>query len=115
MTNPTDHQQQQEEVQSKVKFSNANFPMTADGRVYHLDIKAGEVANKLILVGDLARAKLYADLYLEKGYFSLLSHRGYVPLVSPQHWQQLFFPVPLHFVWCLFLCENFFDFELHFC
>jgi len=82
MTNPTDHQQQQEEVQSKVKFSNANFPMTADGRVYHLDIKAGEVANKLILVGDLARAKLYADLYLEKGYFSLLSHRGFLTITG---------------------------------
>jgi hypothetical protein len=64
--------------QSLVKFSNANFPMTSDGRVYHLDLKAGEISNKIILVGDIERAKRYANLYLEKGYFTKESHRGYV-------------------------------------
>jgi uridine phosphorylase len=61
-------------------ISNANFPMTADKRVYHLDLKAGEISNKIILVGDLNRAKLYADTYFEGEYFSLMSHRGYVCL-----------------------------------
>jgi uridine phosphorylase len=51
--------------------------MTSDGRVYHLDLKAGEISNKIILVGDIERAKRYANLYLEKGYFTKESHRGF--------------------------------------
>lgn len=78
----TNHSETIEGTQSTVKFSNANFPMTSDGRVYHLDIKAGEIANRILLVGDLARAKLYADLYLEKDYFSLLSHRGFLTITG---------------------------------
>eukprot|EP00766_Chilomastix_caulleryi_P003546 gnl/Chilomastix_caulleri/464.p1 GENE.gnl/Chilomastix_caulleri/464~~gnl/Chilomastix_caulleri/464.p1 ORF type:complete len:295 (+),score=90.80 gnl/Chilomastix_caulleri/464:105-989(+) len=35
--------------------SNANFPMTADGEVYHLGIKKGQVANRVVTSGDVER------------------------------------------------------------
>lgn len=36
----------------KQKLSDANFPHTADGRVYHLGVKRGEVANRILTVGE---------------------------------------------------------------
>ncbi|CAG8580304.1 8478_t:CDS:2 [Ambispora leptoticha] len=44
------------------KFTNANFPKTADGRVYHVGVKHGEVANRIITVGDPSRARTIAKL-----------------------------------------------------
>lgn len=37
-------------------MQDANFPTDADGRVYHLFIKPGEVANRVLTVGDVPRA-----------------------------------------------------------
>jgi uridine phosphorylase len=54
----------------------ANFPKTADNRTYHVDTKRGEgkkkidlfisVANRIITVGDLGRAKMLAETFLDK-------------------------------------------------
>lgn len=41
----------------------ANFPKDAEGRVYHLGLKKGEVANKILLVGDPERAKLIKEFF----------------------------------------------------
>ncbi|KAL8286798.1 hypothetical protein RQP46_004326 [Phenoliferia psychrophenolica] len=44
----------------KDKITDANFPLTADGRVYHVSIKAGEVANRIITAGDANRVRRFA-------------------------------------------------------
>ncbi|CAG8649945.1 1284_t:CDS:2, partial [Paraglomus occultum] len=38
----------------------ANFPKTLEGRVYHVGVKRGEVANRIITVGDHSRARALA-------------------------------------------------------
>ncbi|KAL7751667.1 hypothetical protein RI367_002666 [Sorochytrium milnesiophthora] len=44
--------------------NSANFPTDDEGRVYHVGVKLGEVANKIITVGDPARAIVLAT-YLD--------------------------------------------------
>ncbi|KAH7921501.1 purine and uridine phosphorylase [Leucogyrophana mollusca] len=59
-------------------ISDANFPRTKDGRVYHLGIRAGEVANRIITVGSLSRAETIASLLdASPKIFSLYSERGF--------------------------------------
>ncbi|KAK9703953.1 hypothetical protein K7432_010474 [Basidiobolus ranarum] len=59
-------------------FSNANFPMTSDGRTYHVELKRGECANRVITVGDHARAKRMAKLLdAEPPVFEYMSHRNF--------------------------------------
>ncbi|GKT27768.1 hypothetical protein ADUPG1_000168 [Aduncisulcus paluster] len=43
------------------EMSDANFPKDEFGHVYHLGIGPGDVANRIIMVGDTHRAKLLAD------------------------------------------------------
>ena len=40
----------------------ANFPIDEEGRTYHLGVKKGEVANRLLFVGDPRRAEILASL-----------------------------------------------------
>lgn len=55
-----------------------NFPTDAEGRVYHLGLKHGEVANRILLVGDPERAKLIRDfLDNPKETFTYVSNRGF--------------------------------------
>ncbi|ORX94589.1 uridine phosphorylase [Basidiobolus meristosporus CBS 931.73] len=59
-------------------FSNANFPMTSDGRTYHVELKRGECANRVITVGDHARAKRMAKLFDPvPPVFEYTSHRNF--------------------------------------
>ncbi|KAG8821112.1 hypothetical protein FRC18_011439 [Serendipita sp. 400] len=44
----------------KTKISDANFPKSVEGRVYHLGLRAGELASRIITVGDPARARTIA-------------------------------------------------------
>ncbi|KAJ3479213.1 hypothetical protein NLI96_g9216 [Meripilus lineatus] len=57
----------------------ANFPRTLDERVYHLGIKAGEVANRVITVGSPSRARRIAT-YLDGSpkTFELSTERGFL-------------------------------------
>ena len=41
---------------SMTDMKNANFPTDADGHTYHLYLKPGEAAPRIITVGDLPRA-----------------------------------------------------------
>eukprot|EP01138_Halocafeteria_seosinensis_P000065 gb/GECG01000066.1/.p1 GENE.gb/GECG01000066.1/~~gb/GECG01000066.1/.p1 ORF type:complete len:354 (+),score=44.55 gb/GECG01000066.1/:1-1062(+) len=41
-------------------YTDPNFPLTADGRVHHLGVKRGEVANRILSVGDHGRAERLA-------------------------------------------------------
>jgi uridine phosphorylase len=62
-------------------FTNANFPMSAEGHVYHLGIRMGEIANRIVSVGDSQRAALiasYLDPLPETGaIFKHSSKRGF--------------------------------------
>jgi len=39
-------------------LANANFPMDSEGHVYHVGLKKGELANRIIIVGDKSRATI---------------------------------------------------------
>ncbi|CAB4493161.1 unnamed protein product [Rhizophagus irregularis] len=65
------------------KMENANFPMSDKGRVYHVEVKRGEVANRIITVGDHTRAEEFAQ-YLDKDspLFRLSSARGFLTITG---------------------------------
>lgn len=44
----------------KEQMLDANFPCDAEGRTYHVGTKPGEVANRIITVGDYTRARRIA-------------------------------------------------------
>jgi len=48
--------------EKKARYTDANFPMDPEGRTYHLSTKVGEVANRVLTVGDLGRAKRLSTL-----------------------------------------------------
>ena len=55
-----------------------NFPMDGEGRVYHLGLKRGELANRILLVGDPERAKLIRELLDNpETSFAYVSNRGF--------------------------------------
>lgn len=63
-----------------------NFPMDAEGRVYHLGLKAGEVANRILLVGDPNRAKLVSELLDNpQDNFTYASNRGFTTYTGTKH------------------------------
>ncbi|KAG0164764.1 hypothetical protein DFQ28_007705 [Apophysomyces sp. BC1034] len=71
----------------KDTLSNANFPRDAEGRVYHISVKAGEVANRILTVGDHVRAKAIAallDSEDEAGHptFTKQSQRGFLTITG---------------------------------
>ncbi|KAI8978573.1 nucleoside phosphorylase domain-containing protein [Pilobolus umbonatus] len=71
----------------KETISNANFPKDEEDRVYHLAIKMGDAANRIITVGDPVRAKKiaqYLDTEEECGHpiFEKMSHRGFLTITG---------------------------------
>ncbi|KAK7688313.1 hypothetical protein QCA50_008684 [Cerrena zonata] len=61
----------------------ANFPRTLDERVYHLGIKAGEVANRIVTVGAPSRAHKIATFLDEKPKpFILNTERGFLTITG---------------------------------
>ncbi|KAJ3866383.1 nucleoside phosphorylase domain-containing protein [Lentinula novae-zelandiae] len=62
----------------KDKLTDANFPRTADNRVYHLGLRPGEIANRIITVGSPSRAlTIAAHLDEEPKKFRIESERGF--------------------------------------
>jgi uridine phosphorylase len=57
---------------------NANFPIDLEGRTYHVSTKPGEVANRILTVGDLARATRIASLLETEGLIKVESTRGFL-------------------------------------
>lgn len=49
-----------------IPTSNTEFPLDTEGRVYHIGAKRGEIANRVLLVGDPNRAELIATTHLDK-------------------------------------------------
>ncbi|TKY84574.1 hypothetical protein EX895_006476 [Sporisorium graminicola] len=64
-------------------LSNANFPQDAQGRTYHVATKAGQVANRIITVGDQVRAHRIAKAF-DGGapLFSFNSQRNFLTLTG---------------------------------
>ncbi|KAH8827676.1 purine and uridine phosphorylase [Flagelloscypha sp. PMI_526] len=64
-------------------LTNANFPRTADQRVYHLGLRAGEVANRIITVGSPSRAHRIASILdVKPKPFELSSERGFLTITG---------------------------------
>jgi uridine phosphorylase len=62
----------------------AEFPVDSEGRVHHVGVKAGDVANRVITVGDPARAYKLAQ-YLDEPKEKLLivsSSRGFLTITG---------------------------------
>ncbi|KIJ63992.1 hypothetical protein HYDPIDRAFT_133286 [Hydnomerulius pinastri MD-312] len=67
----------------KDTLTDANFPRTADGRVYHLGIKSGEVANRIVTVGSISRAEGISKYFdASPKPFSLYSERGFLTITG---------------------------------
>ncbi len=66
------------ETQSIGNPVGTNFPKDGEGRVYHLGLKKGEVANRILLVGDPDRAKLIVTMFDHpEDVFVYASNRGF--------------------------------------
>ncbi|KAJ7080653.1 purine and uridine phosphorylase [Mycena belliarum] len=66
-----------------MKVTDANFPRTADLRVYHLGLRPGEVANRIITVGSPSRAhRIAAHFDAAPKPFELTSERGFLTLTG---------------------------------
>ncbi|KAH8111151.1 purine and uridine phosphorylase [Phellopilus nigrolimitatus] len=66
-------------------FTDASaLPRTADGRVYHLGLRRGEVANRILTVGSPSRAEAIAELLdgSESEVFKLSSERGFLTITG---------------------------------
>ncbi|KAL1674315.1 nucleoside phosphorylase domain-containing protein [Schizophyllum commune] len=67
----------------KDALTDANFPRTADGRVYHLGVRPGEVANRIVTVGSPSRAHTLASLLdATPKPFTLASERGFLTITG---------------------------------
>ncbi|KAJ1770731.1 hypothetical protein IW140_003666 [Coemansia sp. RSA 1813] len=63
------------------QMTNANKPLSADGKTYHVETKWGQVANRLLTVGDPQRARLISK-HLDKVLFEHQSHRGILTITG---------------------------------
>ncbi|KAJ7708312.1 uridine phosphorylase [Mycena rosella] len=67
----------------KQTLTDANFPRTADLRVYHLGLRPGEVANRIITVGSPSRARTVAAHFdAAPKHFELASERGFLTITG---------------------------------
>jgi uridine phosphorylase len=71
----------------KETISNANFPRDEEGRVYHIGVKLGDIANRILTVGDHVRARkiaAYLDTEEETGHpiFENSSQRGFLTITG---------------------------------
>ncbi|KAF8587464.1 purine and uridine phosphorylase [Ramaria rubella] len=67
----------------KDTITDANFPRTSEGRVYHLGVRSGELANRIITVGPPSRAKSIATLLSPyPPPFVLESERGFLTITG---------------------------------
>ncbi|KAJ7763127.1 nucleoside phosphorylase domain-containing protein [Mycena maculata] len=67
----------------KQTLTDANFPRTADLRVYHLGLRPGEVANRIVTVGSPSRAHTIAAQFdATPKPFELSSERGFLTITG---------------------------------
>eukprot|EP01080_Neovahlkampfia_damariscottae_P008384 gene8384-209_t len=74
---------EKETVKKSGQIFGSEFPKTEEGKTYHVMVKKGEVANRVICVGDLARAKKFSLNFDDQTkVFENLSTRGYLTLTG---------------------------------
>jgi uridine phosphorylase len=67
----------------KDAVTDANFPRDAEGRTLHVGTKPGEVANRIIIVGDYTRAHRIAKCFDGgKAILEFESHRKFLTLTG---------------------------------
>ncbi|KAF5391233.1 hypothetical protein D9757_003035 [Collybiopsis confluens] len=67
----------------KDQLTDANFPRTADNRVYHLGLRPGEIANRAVTVGSPSRAQAISKhLDSQPRPFRLESERGFITITG---------------------------------
>lgn len=59
-------------------FTDANFPRDAEGRTFHLAVRTGDVAPRVLSVGDAGRAERIARAHLSDRAPPIESSRGFV-------------------------------------
>lgn len=62
-------------------FTAADLPIDQEGRIYHLQVKPGQVAPDILLVGDPGRAELIGSMFLRDLEFEH-EHRGLVTVTG---------------------------------
>lgn len=67
----------------KATVTDANFPKDSTGAVYHIGVKPGEVANRIVTCGDHVRLRRFAS-FLDSSPkpFELVSSRGYTTITG---------------------------------
>lgn len=65
----------------KETLADANFPRDALGRTYHVALAPGQVANRIIIVGEPTRARRIAK-HFDRVHFEYQSHRGFLTLTG---------------------------------
>jgi uridine phosphorylase len=74
------------EITTKRNLQSANFPLDQDGRTYHVGTRKGEVANRILGVGSLGRARMLGDLLKpmprHNELTSVESSRGFLTLTG---------------------------------
>lgn len=65
----------------KDTLADANFPRTASGATYHLGAAPGQLANRIIIVGDFSRARRIAK-HFDETPFELHSSRQFLTLTG---------------------------------
>jgi len=67
-------------------LKDANFPVDEEGRVYHLGLKYGNLANRILCVGDPQRARLLSTLLDDpSGSFCQSSTRGFLTFTGTKN------------------------------
>ncbi len=65
------------------EITDANFPMDGEGRTYHVGLKAGQCANRIVLVGDKSRAlRISNACFDDPNCFSYTSEREFTSLTG---------------------------------
>ncbi|KAM0751293.1 purine and uridine phosphorylase [Meredithblackwellia eburnea MCA 4105] len=67
----------------KYRMVDPNFPTDEQGRVYHISVKRGQVANRIVTAGDSVRVRRFAQ-FLDKDPtpFENLSARGFLTITG---------------------------------
>lgn len=63
-------------AKKKTSFTNSEFPVDGEHRTYHIGVRAGEIANRLLTVGDVNRVRILQK-YLNPIFFDYVSDRGF--------------------------------------
>jgi uridine phosphorylase len=64
-----------------VPFTASDLPIDDQGRIYHLQVKPGQIANDILLVGDPGRAEVIGSTFLRDLEFEH-EHRGLVTITG---------------------------------